>query len=111
MNAAARLLNQGSLSRSWVMSVFLTRSQVSLFAMLLMVLISAISVVYVTNSTRSLNANLQQAIDEKDRFHLQKEELLLEKGTWLMQARIQKTAEDRLKMVVPESKSVVVINE
>ncbi len=111
MNAAARLLNQGVLSRGWVMSVFFNRAQLAMFALVFMVLVSALSVVYVTNSVRTLNANVQQTLTDRDRLHIQWGQLLLEKSTWTMQARIQHVAEGMFGMVVPNNKSVVVVRE
>lgn len=110
MNTAARF-NQSILSRDWIVSVLLTRSQIIRVALVLGVLLSALSVVYVTNATRSLNANYQQMLADRNRLHVEWGQLLLEKSTWIMQARVQKIAEDRLHMVTPDSKSTVVINE
>ena len=110
MNTAARF-NQSILSRDWIVSVLLTRSQITLVALILGVLLSALSVVYVTNTTRSLNANYQQTLTDRNRLHVEWGQLLLEKSTWIMQARVQQIAEDRLRMVTPDSKSTVVINE
>lgn len=111
MNTAARLVNQGVLSRSWVISVLLKRSQLPLLAMVISVLLSALSVIYMTNTTRSLNATIQQTLAERERLHVQWGQLLLEKSTWIMQARIQNLAEGKFNMQIPDSKSVVVINE
>jgi cell division protein FtsL len=110
MNAAARLLNQGALSRRWVISLFLSRFQLTLFSCVFAILISALGLVYMTNTTRSLNAAIQQTVSERDRIHVQWGQLLLEKSTLLMQARIQVLAQDQLNMVIPEGKTVVVIN-
>lgn len=110
MNAAARLLNQGVLSRGWVVSIFLSRFHFALFIFLIVILMSALSLVYVTNSTRNLNARIQQALVEQDRLHLQWSQLLLEKSTLLMQARIENVAEERLSMVFPDSKTRVMID-
>lgn len=111
MNTAARLVSQGALSRSWVISVLLKRSQLPLLAMVISVLLSALSVIYMTNTTRSLNATIQQTLAERERLHVQWGQLLLEKSTWIMQARIQNLAEGKLGMLIPDSKSVVVVNE
>ena len=111
MNAAARLLNQGALSRGWVVSLFLTRYQLMLVTLTFSVLISALSVVYIANATRGLNAAIHQALTERNRLHVQWGQLLLEKGAWTTQARVQHVAEDRLGMVLPDNKSVVTINE
>lgn len=110
MNAAARFLNQGALSRHWVVSVLLSRAQFSLLALLISIVLSALSVIYVTNMSRSLNADLQQVLTERDQLHLQWSQLVLEQGTWAAQTRVQQVAEQRLNMVVPDNKSVVVMS-
>lgn len=110
MNAAARLFNQGVLSRGWVVSLFLTRFQMTLFIVIISILFSALGLIYVTNTTRSVNANIQQLTTERDRLHVQYGQLLLEKSTLLMQARIQTVAENRLGMVMPEGKSRIIID-
>jgi cell division protein FtsL len=109
MNAAARLLNQGVLSRGWVVSVFLARVDIAVFVLISAVLISALSLVYVTNTARSLNANIEQLSAEHDQLHIQRGQLLLEKSTLTMQARVQDVAEDRLNMVMPDGKAVIVV--
>lgn len=111
MNSAARLVSQSTLSKAWVFSVLLSRKQFVLFGLISAVLISALSIVYVTNTTRSFNAALQQILTERDRLHIQWGQLLLEKSTWIMQARVQQIAEDKLGMVIPNNKSVVIVNE
>lgn len=110
MNAAARLLNQGVLSRGWVVSVFLTRFDVSLFVLVFAVLISALSLIYVTNSARSLNASIEQSYAEHDQLHIQRGQLLLERSTLTMQARVQDIAEEHLNMVIPEGKAIVIVD-
>lgn len=111
MNAATRLLNQSVISRGWVVSVLLPRFNVMLCTLIVASLISALSVVYVTNTSRSLNANLQQTLADRNHLHVQWGQLLLEKSTLIMQARVQQIAEEKLEMIVPDSKSVVIVNE
>jgi cell division protein FtsL len=110
MNAAARLVHQNVLSRQFVLTHFLTREQITAMFLSLCLLISALSVVYVTHVTRILNANYQHNMVEQDRLQVQRGQLLLERSTWMMQARIQQAAEDKLGMVVPDHQSVVVIH-
>lgn len=111
MNAAARLLNQGSLSRSWVVSVILSRTQFSYLVLISALLVSALSIVYVANTSRNLNASVQQTLTERNQLHVQWGQLLLEKSTWVAPARVQHVAEDEMGMVVPNSASVVIVNE
>lgn len=111
MNTAARMLHQNVFSRGWFVSTLFTKSQLTLASLVFALLASALSIIYVTNSARSLNANIQQMLAERNRLHIEWGQLLLEKSTWIMQARVQQIAEDHLGMVVPDSKSVVVVNE
>jgi cell division protein FtsL len=109
MNAAARLASQGVIARSWSISLVWARAQFSTMVLTLAVLTTAMSMVYITNSTRSLNATYQQALAEQDRIHVQWGQLLLEKSTRVEQARVQKIAENKLSMVIPDSKSVMIV--
>lgn len=111
MNAAARMFNQGALSRGWAISFLLQRAQVSTIFLVLAILASALSTVYVTNLTRSFHAALQQTAIERDHMHVQWGQLLLEKSTWMMQARVQQIAEEQLAMVYPDHKSVVIVTD
>jgi cell division protein FtsL len=111
MNAAARLVSKGTLSRSWVVSVVLARMQYATLILMAAVLMSALSIVYVTNVSRSVNASIQQLQVERNRIHIQWGQLLLEKGTWITPGRVQHIAEEQLGMALPESKSVVIVSE
>lgn len=111
MNAAARFISQSGASRTWVVSVVLSKIQYSSIVLIAAVLMSALSIIYVTNSARTVNADLQQALAERDQLHIQWGQLLLEKGTRTRQARIQQEASQQLDMVIPNSKSVVIVNE
>lgn len=111
MNAAARLIHQQGLSRQWVFAHFLTRRQFMTFFLGMMVVFSALSIIYVTQSARELNAAYQHNLTLQDRLHVLRGQLLLERSTWLMQARIQTVAEKKLGMVLPDHKSVIVVRE
>jgi cell division protein FtsL len=111
MNAAARLLNhQGALSRSWVVSVFFTPYHLMIFVLIVLILISSLSLVYVTNETRSLNANIQKVMLERDRLHVEWGQLLLERSTLTIETRVQNFAEKKLNMVFPEGKKIVQVS-
>jgi cell division protein FtsL len=111
MNTAARAMNQGVLSRDWIVSVFLTKAQVMVMLLSVATLISALSVIYAANRTRSLNAELQQTFAEREHAHEQWSQLLLEKSMLITQARVQNIATSQLDMAVPNQKSVVVVRE
>jgi cell division protein FtsL len=111
MNSAARFLNQGTLSRTWVVSVILAKTQYSVWLLAIGVLMSALSVVYVTNTAREFNASLQQSLIERDQLHVQWSQLLLERSTWVTQSRVEQIASNKLDMEVPDSKTVVIVSE
>lgn len=111
MNAAARLVQQGFLSRHLALSHLLTRKQIMVAMLGLAILVSALSIIYVTHVTRLLHASYQHNLVESERLHVQRGQLLLERSTWMMQARIQRIAENKLGMIIPEHKSVRIIHE
>lgn len=111
MNAAARLLNQGELSRGWVVTVFLSRFHFTFCMLVMLTLGSALGVIYVTNSARTLNAHIQHSLDEKDKLLLQWNQLILEKSSMLMQSRIENVAEERLSMEFPQGKVVIITSK
>jgi cell division protein FtsL len=111
MNAAARLVHQSVLSRQLVFTHLLSRRQIAVVILALAVLLSALSIIYVTHTTRVLHASYQHHLVEQDHLHVERGQLLLERSTWMMQARIQHIAENKLGMFVPDHKSVVIIHE
>lgn len=111
MNAAARLVHQGVLSRHLVLTHLLTRRQLAVLVLGIAVVLSALATIYVTHVMRVMHASYQHNIVEQNHLLVQRSQLLLERSAWMMQARIQQQAEDKLGMVVPSSKEVVVIKE
>ena len=111
MNAAARLVHQNVISHYLIRTHFLTRQQIAMATLTLAVLLSALGIIYVTHVTRILHAAYQRNLVEQDALHIKQGQLLLERSTWMMQARIQQTAESKLGMVIPEQKSVMIVHE
>lgn len=66
---------------------------------------------YATQVTRVLHATYQANVAEKNRLQVQHGQLLLERSTWIRQARIQEVAENKLGMIMPDRKSVMIVNE
>ncbi|OGT43316.1 MAG: cell division protein FtsL [Gammaproteobacteria bacterium RIFCSPHIGHO2_12_FULL_40_19] len=111
MNAAARLVHQGVLSRQLVLSQFFNRRQAAITLLVFSVLFSALAVIYVTHVSRILHANYQQNLTEQHQQTVLHGQLLLERSASMMQARVQKMAENKLGMVIPDHQSVVVVHE
>jgi len=111
MNAAARLVHQNVISRHLMFTHLLSRRQFVIMILTLSVLLSALSIIYVTHVTRILHANYQHNLLERDQLHVRRGQLLLERSAWMMQARVQQIAENKLNMVTPDHRSVVIIHE
>lgn len=111
MNAAARSVHQSVLSRHLLLTYLLSRRQIAFLVLTLSVTFSAFSVVYVTHASRIMHATYQRNLVEQNHLQAQRSRLLLERGSLMMQARIQQVAEKKLGMVVPDHHSVVVVRE
>lgn len=111
MTSATRMMHERVVSRSSAITIAVTRVQMTVAALTIVALASALSLVYMTNMSRSLHAAIQQGIAERSQLKLEWGQLLLERGTWVMQARIQHIAEDKLGMAVPDAKSIMIVSE
>ena len=110
MNTAARSLNQSVVTPKKLLQFIASRSQWAFFVLLLAVIISALSVIYMTNNTRQLNSQLQHQQIVEQQLNTQWGQLLLEKGSWQSQSRVAEIATASLNMVVPSVKQYVLVN-
>jgi len=76
-----------------------------------LVLASALGVVYTKHQTRSQYASLQQLQYKRDNLHVEWSQLLLEKGTWANDARVERVAREKLNMEIPIQNQIIVIQE
>lgn len=79
--------------------------------LVLIVLISALSVVYVADLNRRLFIQSQAEQNAQNQMHTDWGKLLLEQTTWSTQARIQALAQERLGMIAPSNANTVIIRE
>jgi cell division protein FtsL len=111
MNAAARLVHQNVIAKHLVVTHLLNRRQFAAMILALMVLFSALAIIYITQMTRDLHAAYQHNLLERDHLHIERGQLLLERSAGLMQSRIQQIAENKLGMMMPDHHSVIIIRE
>lgn len=76
-----------------------------------LVVVSALCVVYSTYKSRQFFSGLQQAYRVEIQLEEQWGRLLLEQSTWASHVRIEKLAIAKLKMKVPSPTDITVINE
>ena len=80
-----------------------------IFSLLLLVIITAVSIVYVTHQQRNLFISLQQLQQDKDDMIIEWGKLQLEENTWSTTSRIEKVATKELNMQVPKSDNIIFI--
>jgi len=110
MNAAARVMEQGSLFGTGENLYSFKKEVVGLVLLLIAILISAFSVVYVKNQERRLFSELQMAQQRASQLHVERGQLLLEQSTWARASRVQRLAVAQLLMHTPRRKNTVLID-
>lgn len=76
-------------------------------ALALVVLVSALGVVYAKHRARMLFAETQRLEQDKEALQTEWGQLLLEQNLWGEHSRIERVARNRLGMELPERKSIV----
>ncbi|HKJ09869.1 MAG: cell division protein FtsL [Gammaproteobacteria bacterium] len=74
-----------------------------------LVMVSALGVVYVKYESRKLFIQLQALQSRRDQMNVEWGRLQLEQSTWATHSRIERVARDRLGMVTPSPDSVVIV--
>ncbi|MBI2785484.1 MAG: cell division protein FtsL [Legionella longbeachae] len=105
MNAAAKVINQGTLFNGQLAEMQMSKSLYMLIILLVSVLISALAVVYSTNSYRVTLSQVEHQEQQTHYLQLQWGQLLLEQASLATPARVEELAKDKLQMVLPTSKN------
>jgi len=87
------------------------RSWFFVAAVALLVVLSAISVIYSTYQTRKLVAEFQQLQNMRNDMEVEWGQLLLEQSTWGSFNRVERLASKQLKMIVPEPNKIVMVSQ
>ena len=111
MNAAAKVLAEGSLFRGGVTTVNWSKQTFWMALFLAAVLFSALAVIYIENTQRHLFSELQSLRHSGDELRVERSQLLLEQSTWGAPARVQGLAQQRLNMRVPKSQEIKIITQ
>lgn len=81
----------------------------NLVVLLLIVLLSALGVVYTKYRSRMLFAEIQRLELELDTYEVEWGQLQLEQNTWAEHSRIERLARSKLGMVLPQRDSIVYV--
>ncbi|KTD34276.1 cell division transmembrane protein FtsL [Legionella moravica] len=105
MNAAAKVINQGNLFNGQWADIHMSKSIYMLMVLLAAVLVSALAVIYSTNSYRSTLSQVEQEEQQTHFFQLQWGQLLLEQASLATPARVEELAIEKLGMTLPNPKN------
>jgi len=109
MNAAAKGIYEPNLFSGHLSDMRISKYNFFLAILLFAVLVSAIAVVYVTNLHRLTFTKLQEVELQTHRLQLQWGQLLLEQSSIATPARVQQLAEEKLHMVLPTTKDIIIL--
>ncbi|KTD74074.1 cell division protein FtsL [Legionella tucsonensis] len=105
MNAAARVINQGTLFNGQLADMHMSKSLYILIILLVAVLVSALAVVYSTNSYRLTLNKVEQQEQLTHYLQTQWGQLLLEQASLATPGRVEELATEKLQMLLPTSKN------
>lgn len=110
MNVATRTLAQGiAVSHSKTRAITLTTPIMGLTSLIAVLLISAFSVIYISDLNRQAFNELSSLQHSRNHLYTQWGQLLLEENTWAAPERIENVAKQDLGMIIPNAKNVVII--
>lgn len=109
MNTAAKVIQQGSLFQGQWMKVRFSNWVFLQAGLLFLVLVSALSVVYVINLHRVTCSQMQAADQTTHHLQLQWGQLLLEQASLATPARVEALAKEKLHMVFPAHNKTFVL--
>lgn len=78
-----------------------------LVTLLMVMVISALAVVYTKYRSRMLFAEIQRLEQELDLYELEWGQLQLEQNTWAEHSRIERLARTRLGMTLPDRNTII----
>lgn len=77
--------------------------------MFLLVMASAVGVIYSKHESRKLFVQLQTLQKERDQMDIEWGRMQLEQSTWATHGRIERLARKKLDMTIPSAENVVII--
>jgi cell division protein FtsL len=90
--------------------IYFNRHQFTTFLLVILLLLSAFGIIYVTDVNRNLMGQLEVADAQQIELRNYWSQLLLEEGVWTNQSRVEQVAGQQLKMIMPSAKSTVFVD-
>jgi cell division protein FtsL len=83
----------------------------TMLILLVAVVISGIAVVYIRHQHRLTFIALKDAQLQRDQSNIEWRQLLLEQSTWSLHHVVEKNAREKLGMITPSSKDMMILSE
>jgi cell division protein FtsL len=114
MNAAARVLSESLdfiVTPSRTKAITVSKQMMLILTLITLIIISALMLITISDENRINIGKLAALQQNHDDLKTTYNQLLLEENTWDSPARVQKVAQDALKMSQPDPKQVIIINQ
>ncbi len=111
MNAASKALAQTNWHQGKLFSWHISKSNFLTLILLMAVVFSALSVIYVKTLNRHLFSELAIEQQIRDKLQVRYGQLLLEQSSWATPARVSQIAKNNLQMITPATDTIVVIKQ
>jgi cell division protein FtsL len=85
----------------------ITKQVVFLSALCMLVITSALAIVFTKHNTRTSHATLQKLGNKRDALQIEWSKLVLEQSTWTADSRVEKVARHKLNMEIPDKTIVI----
>lgn len=92
-----------------LVSWLLVWPQIGVSAMVLVLLVSAIGVVYAAHLTRQQYSEIQALERDRDHLDSEYEKLLLEQSAWADYSRVDRVSREELQMGAPAAEDIIVV--
>lgn len=109
MNAAAKYINQNSFLHGQFAGIRMSLFSTLQAILIVSILVSALAVVYVTNMQRLACSQLEKKEQIAHQLHLKWGRLMLEKASLVTPSRIENLAYEKLDMIFPATKNMMVL--
>lgn len=110
MNAAAKVIHQSSVFTGHWFAMRLSKAQSFLLSLVLLLLLSAIGIIYVTNEYRLSLSDLERLQRQSHTLHLEWGQLLLEQASLATPSRVETLASENLGMHQPGKQVMLVLH-
>lgn len=111
MNAAAKFIHESNFFSGQLQDIRVPKMFCWHLILLLIILINALAIIYVTNLYRVTYSKLQNMEQLSYQLELQKGQLMLEKASLMRPVRIEQIARDKLGMSVPLKKHIILLSQ